>query len=709
MMEPVDNPRESMLDVDSLLDSAMAFHQQNELDKAETLYAAILSREPRHFSATHLLGLISSSRGDFQAAAERLRRAVALNPRSALAHLNLGLALWNLGQPEEALKHYHHSLRFNPNQFDALFNCGLALQTLQRPAEAVVTYELAKALKPDSPGLLMNLASVLHQLERHTEALVNLDLVLDLQPENVPALYSRATVLRALQRSAEALASCDLALAAQPDCAEAHVNRGNALGDLNRTVEALASYERAVALQPDSPDLLINCGTALHHFGRHQEALACYDRALTLDPSDAKAHSGKIALLEYISEGGFQEHQQERQRFFEAHASRFTAQASKLDRDRDPTRKLILGYVSADFRNHATATIFLPILQRHSRTDFQINCYSGVSTEDHWTQRCKGYADVWRQTTHLPDEALDQLIRDDGVDILIDLSGHSAGNRLLVFARKPAPIQVSAWGHGGGTGLPAVDYLFADPVAIPGSVRPLFAEEVYDLPCHITFEAPADAPPLVDLPAQSRGWVTFGCLNRYSKVTPAVEQLWARILAAVPHARLLLKAGLFDDPRGRRTVLESFAQLGIEAERIEFRGATSRRDHLAAYGDVDILLDPFPQNGGITTMESLWMGTPVLAKLGHTLGSRASGAILHALDLADWVAQSENDYLEVALRKAADIEALVQFRRGIRARFMASPTGNPERYTQAVEAAYRTMWLRWLKQSPWENEAEALP
>jgi predicted O-linked N-acetylglucosamine transferase (SPINDLY family) len=306
---------------------------------------------------------------------------------------------------------------------------------------------------------------------------------------------------------------------------------------------------------------------------------------------------------------------------------------------------------------------------------------------------------VWRQTTSLSDEAMDAQIRADGVDILIDLSGHTVGNRMLVFARKPAPIQVSGWGHGGGTGLPTVDYLFADPVAIPAAVRPYFAEEIYDLPCHIAFEAPSYTPPVVDLPALSRGSLTFGCLNRYPKVTPAVERLWARILLAVPSSRLLLKSGMFDDPKGRRKVLETFARLGIEEARLELRGSTSRRDHLAAFGHADITLDPFPQNGGISTLESLWMGAPVVAKLGNALGSRASGAILHALGLQDWVAQDDEEYLAVAVRKAADIRALARFRTDIRSRIMASPAGNPDLYTLAVESAYRTMWRRWLEKT----------
>jgi predicted O-linked N-acetylglucosamine transferase (SPINDLY family) len=393
---------------------------------------------------------------------------------------------------------------------------------------------------------------------------------------------------------------------------------------------------------------------------------------------------------------GFPEHQRERHIYFRAHAKRLAPQGSAASNDRTLSRRLVLGYVSADFKHHSAATCFLPVLQRHSREEFQINCYSGVQVEDDWTRRFRECTDVWRSVSGVPDEALAAQIREDGVDILIDLSGHSKGNRLLVFARKPAPIQVTAWGHGGGTGLPMMDYQFTDPVSIPAMARPLFAEQAYDLPCCITFEAPAFTPPVGTLPARRKGFVTFGSLNRFTKVTPEVERIWAQILAAVPGSHLILKDGRFDHPENRNRILASFAEMGIASERIELRGFTSHQGHLAACGDIDIMLDTFPQNGGITTWEALWMGTPVIAVLGNTFASRISGAILHALELEAWVGKDEGEYLEVAIHQATNLDQLAQFRLDIRSRILSSAAGNPERYTRAVEQAYRAMWATWI-------------
>jgi len=319
-----------------------------------------------------------------------------------------------------------------------------------------------------------------------------------------------------------------------------------------------------------------------------------------------------------------------------------------------------------------------------------------VRNEDERSQDFKRLGE-WRPVSALSDEALAAQIRADRVDILVDLSGHSEGNRLLVFARKPAPVQVTAWGHATGTGMPAIDYFFSDAVSVPQSARPLFAETVYDLPCVIGFEAPGDAPPVAELPAltaKMAGRITFGCLNRFSKVTPAALELWARIVKAVPGSRLLLKDGALDEPALRERVRADLARLGLAPERVELRGATSRREHILGYSEVDIALDPFPQNGGITTWEALWMGVPVVAKLGASIPSRLSGAILVACGLREWAVESDEAYVAAAVGAASDLAALAQLRGGMRERILATPAGNPLRYAQAVEEAYRAFWKK---------------
>lgn len=527
--------------------------------------------------------------------------------------------------------------------------------------------------------------------------------IIQAEPGNGMALHALG-VIRSQQGNHEAaLELIGRALQLNPRSALAHMHLGIALWRLHRPEEAILHYQYSLILNPNNADAYMNRAIALHGIGRHEESLATYEKCLSIRPDHALAHSNKIFVMDYVPKFGFEEHQRERRRYYEMQAKRFEAEAPPHLNEANPMRRLVLGYLSADFRRHSAATCFGPVLRRHDREHFKVICYSGVVEEDEWTRGFQDHAEVWRGTARMSDEELAEQIRADGVDILIDLSGHSEGNRLLVFARKPAPVQVTAWGGGGGTGLPMIDYLFTDPVHIPTWARALFAEKAWDLPCNITFEAPDDAPPVTDLPALRQGFITFGCLNRTMKITPAVQDLWAQILIEVPGSTMLLKDGLLDDPQARERIRSSFADRGVDPARLLLRGGTSHQDHLAAYGEVDIALDTFPQNGGTTTWEALWMGVPVVTLTGSKPSTRISTSILHALELDEWVASSEEEYGRLALRQAGNPGSLRRLRQGLRDLIRASAAGDPALYTRAVEEAYRNMWLNWLDQNPQAN------
>jgi len=711
VLQDLERPAEALASYDRALELEPAF-EEARLARARALRQAgrslealaavdgLLQVQPGRVEAVKERAGLLADLGQPEASLACLDRLQALQPGSAEVHLDRGNALMRMHRTREALASYDRVLALDPDHLDGHMNRGTALLALHRPQDALASYDRVLAVRPDHVETRLNRGNALLALGLPREALADLELALARRPDYPEALLNRAHALLALNRPQEALASCDRALHLQPACAGALINRGTALLDLKRPEEALACFESASALQPGDADLLMNRGTALHLLARHREAIACYDQALAIEPGHARAHSNKIYLLDFIPEVGFLEHQLERRSYFNAHAGRWAHQPGTPPGDRDPDRRLVIGYVSADFKHHSAASCFLPVLQRHDRAAFQVNCYSGVLVEDDWTRRFQEVSDVWRPTAGLTDEALADRIRADGVDILVDLSGHSRGNRLLAFARRPAPIQVTAWGHAGGTGLPMIDYQFTDPVSTPPQARPLVAESCWDLPCFITFEAPAFAPPLAPLPARANGCITFGSLNRFTKVTPAVLQLWARILRAIPEARLLLKDAAFDAPAACREVVTTLERLGVSAGRIGFLGFSSRERHLAAFSSVDIVLDSFPQNGGITTWEALWMGTPVVAMLGNKLASRISAAILHALDLGAWVGEGEEAYFAIATGMAGDLDALERFRADIRGRIQASEAGNPERYTRAVEAAYRAMWRERLARQP---------
>lgn len=714
----------------SLLDEALRLHDTGDWTAAEGLYRKVLEQDPGQFVAIHQLGVIRNQRGDYEGAVQAFSEALPRFPKSALLHFNLGNAYAHLARYDEAYSHYQYSLVLNSQNPQALLNAAVALRNLGRQDEALHRLEKLLGRQELLAEALLNKGIVLLDLYRYEEARVTFDHLLRLEPLNLGALMNRGNALVGLGRAEEALASFEAALALDPDAVEGRVNRGNAfldlerfeeaLGDydralnaqprlaaawnnrsvalrgLHRNLEALESCQRALEIDPHNADALLNQGTALYFLARQEEAIACFDQALALRPDFAQAHSNKIFVLDYLPEPGFQEHQQVRKAFYLEQAKGLGPLDSDFTQHRDPNRTLVLGYVSADFKQHSAATCFGPVLKHHDKSRFRVVCYSGVVHEDGKTREFRALADVWRSTVGVSDEALARQIRGDQVDILIDLSGHSKDSRLLVFARKPAPVQVSAWGNGGGTGLPMMDYHFTDPVFTPEWARPLYAETSYDLPCCLTYEPPTLLPPVRELPAAAKGFVTFGSLNRFNKIRPAILELWADILRAVPRSHLLLKCAGLEEAATQDRVRGVFTRKGIEAARIDIRGTTSQQEHLQTYGDIDLVLDTFPQNGGVTTWESLWMGVPVLAILGNKPPSRLSGAILHALGLGEWVGDTEAEYAALAVAKAADLESLAAFRRTIRARILASPAGDSERYTRAVEEGYRAMWKRWV-------------
>ncbi|HRQ81411.1 MAG TPA: hypothetical protein PKZ97_09855, partial [Azospirillaceae bacterium] len=516
-----------------------------------------------------------------------------------------------------------------------------------------------------------------------------------LTPDSAQALLALGAAFQAKHALTGAEALFRMAIKRQPELAEAYVNLGVAQQASGRPAQAERPLHCAVALQPDRREQYANLGLVLTVTGRVEQGLAAYRRALTISPEWAETHSDMIFAMDVLPEVTTAYLQAARREFNLRHGVPRRCFRKPFANVRDPERVLRIGYVTADFRMNSAAFAFEPIFREMDRQAYEIYCYSGVVIEDEMTERCQALATAWRRTVGMDEETLADLIRADGVDILVDMSGHSSGNRLAVFARRPAPVQLSAWTHPHGIGLETMDYVFSDPVTIPASDRGLFMERVWDLPLVIPFRSPHEAPPVAPPPSCSSSRATFGCLNRLTKVTAPVIALWAQLLRACPDADLLLKDRSLNDSAERRRMTESFARHGVSAERLRFMGGSGRYDHLAAYGGVDIALDPFPLNGGVTTMESLWMGVPVVAMLGGAPPARVSAAIMTYIGLSDWVAESPDDYVAIGAAKIADRAALAALRVGMRQRFLSSAAGNIALYTRAVERAYREMWRRW--------------
>jgi len=676
---------------DLLFARASQFYTAGNLADAQIDYRKVLKKRPNHFASWHMLGLCEYQSGNYEAAARLLKRALLLDPQSASAQSDMGVALAALQQLEEAVACFDRAIALKPDSLDAAYNRASILYQLRRYADAVTGFDRAIAINAQHMNAWKNRGNALRMLCRYDEALASHDQAIAISPGDADNWSHRAEILRLLGQHAEALKSCNKALSFNQNSDIAWLFRAQTLRDVGRISEAQATYQHVLAINPTLPEAISGLGWCLAAQAEAEVAISCFDRSLTIKPDDELALSSRIFALDFISAGDFASHQAARSLWWDQIGAKIAAEhPSHHDNDLDPDKRIVLGLVSADFRQHSAAFIVRSLLRNHDRSRFEVTCYSSTRVEDAVTASFRPLADRWRDIQGWSDDRLEQCIRADKVDILIDLSGHTEGNRLRVFARKPAPIQVTAWGHATGTGQPTIDYLFADPVAIPAEVRPLFAEQIYDLPCLIAIEPPPAEFRCAEPPVTSNGYLTYGVFNRITKISRPAIALWAVILRSDPTAKLIIKDEAIEVDAIRTMLLNNFASHGIAQDRLRLIGATPREQHLAAYGQVDICLDPFPHGGGVSTWEALHMGVPVVTKMGNALVKRVGGAILSAIGMTDWVATDDDQYLDIARRATPD--RLRTLRRELPN--MIDKRCGPEPYTRAVEAAYQAIWRR---------------
>lgn len=500
----------------------------------------------------------------------------------------------------------------------------------------------------------------------------------------------------------------------KPDYAEAWSNLGNALQQTAEPYEALKAYWCGIRLAPHLVNIQLNMGNCYLALGEHARAIRMYNMALEIKPDFIEACNAIIFARDLMPDQTVEGAQKDRSMWNEKFALPLFENRPH-ENDPSPERRLRIGYVSADFREHSAIRSCGSILVHHDRERFEVFAYDTTRRDpDVYTQMVKDNVDHWQRITDLDDQQVADLIRQDGIDILVDLSGHSGGNRLLAFARKPAPIQLSGWGYATGTGMTAMDGLFSDEILIPPEERHLYAEEIVYLPCVDGPHWVETYPEVSDLPALRQdnafGIVTFGSLNRMAKVTDATMQLWARVLHAVPNSAFVMKAGEFSEEKPKERVIKQFAELGIEAERLILLGGSCWTEHMEAYRDIDICLDTIPQGGGVTTLEGLMMGVPVVTLRWPTIPGRVSSSILSRTGLSDWITETEDDYVALAVSRVKHLPALAALRLQIRSMFQQT-VGDGKAYAWAVEAMYHHLWKRWcgdVKISANENNSKIM-
>ena len=681
--------------------TGLQYHQTGDFPKAEKIYQQILQKNPNQPEVLHQLGLLYYQVGKYDFGVKLIKKAIAQNPSVPSYYSNLGIVLRAKGDIDAAIQSYQEALRLNPDFVAPHLNLGVALQKQGKLDKAIKHYREAIRLKPDYAEAHSNISVVLQKQGRLDEAIDHCREALRLKPDFADAYHNMGNALKDQGKFNEAIRYFHEALRLNPHHAEAHNCLGIILAEQGRLNEATECYHKVLRLIPDHADAHNNIGTVLKGQGKIDEAINHYHEAMRLKPNHANIHSNMLFTMHYSSAIDPTRIYSEHRNWANKHALPLVDTIQLHSNKINPDRKLRIGYVSPDFRMHSVAFFAEHMLLGHDRADFEIYCYSNVSQPDSITDRFKGLSDFWRNIVGMSDEQVADKIRDDQIDILVDLAGHTANNHMLVFAKKPAPVQVTYLGYPNTTGLPTMDYRITDEWADPiGQTEHLHTEELIRLPkSFLCYKPPENAPEVLSLPALNKDNATFGSFNNRSKITPEVVEDWSTILKSVSDSRLILKAKAFNDDETRQILLEMFIKNGVNPQRIRLIGYLPFEQHLQLYNSIDIGLDTFPYNGTTTTCEAMWMGVPVITLAGDFHASRVGVSILSNVGLSDLIAESTEDYIKKAVTLANNLDRLHDLRIKLRPLMIRSALMDEKGFTRSLEEAYRQMWRRWCDQA----------
>ena len=569
----------------------------------------------------------------------------------------------------------------------------VVLKQMGKISESLVASQKSVQLDPQDAEAHNNLGVTLQELGKSDEAEASLRQAIEIKPELTEAHYNLGITLKKLGRLKEAEASVRQAIKLKPDYAKAHNNLGTTLKELGRLDEAEASYRKVIELKPDLAEAHNNLGVMLKELDRLEEAETSYTQAIVLKPDYAEAHSNLLFLYSgfmYESSHYLKKAREYGQQIAKSVASKYSTWLCVGN-----TKILRVGMVSGDLKNHPVGYFLEEFLNQLGKFDFELYAYTTKSNEDDLTLRIKPGFTRWKSLVGISDVDAADRIYNDGIHILIDLSGHTAQNRLPIFAWKPAPVQISWLGYFASTGVAEIDYILGDPYVTPTEEANHFNEKIWQLPeSYICFTEPEVDIDVVSLPALDKKRITFGCFNKIARITDPVVRVWSEILHAVPTAVLFLKDKYFDVKSVRDSFYDRFKVNGIQKDRLILEGKSPRSKYLAAYNRVDIALSPFPYGGGTTSAEGLWMGVPVITMQGNHFLSHLGESIAHNTGLSDWIAVDEEDYVAKAIALSTDLEGLEKLRLGLRAQVLSRPLFDAERFANHFKNALRGMWKR---------------
>lgn len=673
-----------------LMEFAVERHLEGDLDAASEVYSKVLLESPEDAHVWNLSGVLAHQLGRHDEGIQYLSHAISLRKDVPGYHLNLATALLAENRSAQAIECGRQCVELDPQHKLGWNVLGKALHQQQVIPEAIQCFERAIEIDADNLDAWVSLGQIYRATNQLDLADESVTQSLRIDSQHPVALDNLGVIRHRQGRADEALSLFEKALQQQPDAPDPLVNMGNTLHDLGRYKEAEAAFLKAVQSAPLHADAWNNLGFHYAQLAQTVEAIECYRRALELSPRHALAGSNYLFALNLADVT--------REECFAAHSTMAellpNQQATQFNNDRNPARKLRVGYVSPDFRRHPMIGFFEPLLMEHSSNEFEVFCYANVKKEDDVTARIQSNASHWRSIFGMSDVDVGASIIEDKIDILIDLAGHTADNRLAVFAQRAAPIQVSMLGYLNTTGLSTMDYFVTDAVRDPPSEDQFYTEEVVRLTeggC--CWSPPKNSPAVQSPPMLKQGYVTFGSMHRPNKLTDRTLKLWANVLKAVPDSRLLIFHNMLKNSEQLQGhILAGLQDDGVAIDRIDL--AWNHDDeYLMAYGEMDILLETTPWSSGTTALEALWQGVPTPTLYGSSPYGRATASALKRLNLHDLVAVDEYDYTEKVVQLAGDAQRLTQLRGKLRT-LMQGSLCDAKSFVRQLEDSYREMWKR---------------
>ena len=737
-LEEVQAARTHSLDtsIPEAIQTAREHHQAGRLLQAEAIYRQILQAAPNHPDALHLSGVIAHQTGKNELAVELISKAISVNPSSSM-YCNLGFALNDQGKLDAAVESYRKALSIKPDFAEAHSNLGIALQQQGKLDAAIESYQKAVSIKPDFAEVHSNLGIALQQQGKLDAAVESYRKALAIKPDFAEVHSNLGIALKDQGKLEAAIESYHKALSIKPNFAEAHSNLGNALkdqGKLDAAIEnylealsisphdakaysnlglalndqgkldaAIENYLKALSIRPDYAEAHYNLGNALKDQGKIDAAVESYRKALSIKPDYAEAYSNLLFVYGYHALVDPHEYLAQARNWEQACVPAQDRQAARhrvFQRSPRAGRRLRVGYVSGDYRQHSVSYFVEQLFTHHDRTRIELFAYSTQGQRDAVTDRLQALAEHWVPLVGIPDAAIRERIEADGIDVLIDLSGHTRHDRLGVFARRAAPVQAHYLGYFASTGLTEMDYWIGDEILTPAGTDSHFSEQVWRLPrVWLSYDGKAGAP-LIDWHPAQDGTVRLGSFNNLGKLTAATLALWAKALHALPEGKLLLKTKELSAISNRQRILDAMSGHGILPDRIELQDSSVTPDwfaHMAYYDRLDIALDPAGAvGGGTTNCDALWMAVPVIGLKGDRMASLMTTSMLNAIGRPEWIAHSEAEYIDKVVALARDVEQRKAIRSSQRSRMASSPLCDARGLAMSLENAYSEMFERWL-------------